>query len=164
MKKYYEAYQEVKEILKKSREYRKQGKTKEDYDFLSNEQKQYPNNYCLKSRLMEASHALSYCDIDNEQYIEETILLANDILNNYEFGVNHYLAIRLLAIQYRRIGKQEEIIEKVRELPSIWESKTLLMPEVLKGEERIKAVQSNIYLLVDIFDSLLLSTYGREEV
>ncbi len=113
---------------------------------------------------MEASHALSYYDIDNDKYIEETILLANDILNNYEFGVNHYLAIRLLAIQYRRIGKQDEIIEKIKELPSIWESKTLLMPEVLKGEERIKAVQSNIYLLVDIFDSLLLSTYGREEV
>ena len=100
-------------------------------------------------------------DTNNEYYEKLVEKLALELKEN---DIYKYDAIETLVHLYRIQGKQDEIYDEVNKLPSIWQSKDLLMPEVLKWEARIKSVEKNFLQIINLFDHLLLSTYGRAEV
>ena len=161
MNKYDKDYQEFKDIWVDVKKLGYLGKTKEFFDVLQDGLKKYPNNKCIKHKLMEFCFSLYEKDNGNEYYEKLVEKLAIELK---EDDMYKYDAIETLAYLYRIQGKQDNIYEDVCNLPSIWQSKEFLMPEVLKFEARIKAVEKNFLVLINLFDHLLLSTYGREEV
>ena len=152
---------EIKDYLKKDVELARLGKTKERELVLLEGLKKYPNEIQLKKILLEVYFALYIRDTTNDYYKDLVEQTALELKNNEN---TKFFAIEILAYLYRRLDRVEEIKDDVLSLPTIWQSKTLLRPEVLKWEERIKAVQENFIVVINLFDHLLLSTYGREEV
>ena len=152
---------EIKDYLKKDVELARLGKTKERELVLLEGLKKYPNEIQLKKILLEVYFALYIRDTTNDYYKDLVEQTALELKNNEN---TKFFAIEILAYLYRRLDRVEEIKDDVLSLPTIWQSKTLLRPEVLKWEERIKAVQENFIVIINLFDHLLLSTYGREEV
>lgn len=138
-----------------------QGKLFEEISLLEDALVKYPDNICLKNRLMAEYQCASYSGVDDEFYMNKAVELALELKETDKYK---YSAIQTLAYLYRRLGRQDEIIDDIRKLPNVYECKTWLMPFALKGEARIKAVQQNFKLLVNLFNTLLMSTVGREEV
>ena len=161
MNKYYEHHKESKEIIEEYFRLGNLGKFEEQKKLLLEGLKKYPNNICIKDKMMEIYFKLYLDNRDNKEYLETLESIALELKEN---EVYKYNAIAILAYLYRRLDRQDEIIEDVRNLPSIYQCRNILMPEVLKWGERIKAVQENFTLLIELFDQQLLSTFGREEV
>lgn len=161
MNKYNEHHKEFKEIFKEYLRLGNLGKFKEQELLLIEGIKKYPNNICIKDKMMEIYFKLYLDNPENNEYLEKVESLALDLKEN---EIYKYNAIQTLAYLYRRLNRQDEIKKDVNCLPSIYQCKEILRPEVLKWGERIKAVQENFTLLINLFDHLLLSTYGREEV
>lgn len=161
MIKYYDHYEQAKPILKEYSRLSSLGKLNERVELLNDSIKKYPDNICIKNKIMEIYFQLYVDNPDNLEYLNIVENTAKELKQN---EVYKYNAIQTLAYLYRRLNRQDEIKDDVYDLPSVYQSKEFLMPEVLKWEERIKAVQNNFTLLLDLFDNLLLSTFGREEV
>ena len=161
MNKYYEHYKESKEIIKEYLRLGNLGKFEEQKELLLEGIKKYPNNICIKDKMMEIYFKLWLDNRENTEYLKTLESIALELKEN---EIYKYNAIATLAYLYRRLDRQDEIKEDVNNLPSIYQCREILMPEVLKWGERIKAVQENFTLLIELFDRLLLSTFGREEV
>ena len=161
MNKYNDHHKESKEIIKEYLRLGNLGKFKEQEQLLIHGIKKYPNNIYIKDKMMEIYFKLFLDNPENKEYLDKVESLALELKEN---EIYKYNAIQTLAYLYRRLDRQDEIKEDVNNLPSLYQCKEILMPEVLKWGERIKAVQENFTLLINMFDHLLLSTYGREEV
>lgn len=140
-----------------------QGKTKEREELLQNALKKYPNHWDLKDRLLCVYFTIAMNEA-TEEYAQKTIKLAHNILEKCVDDAKRYSAMQTLVLMYRarkELDKAKEIVEK---LPKMIISRDWLWPDVVTGEERIKAVQHNFDSLVELFHSRLITTYGREEV
>ncbi len=160
MTKYEKDLMDAKEILEKEEKLGRMGKLCEVKELLENSLKQLPDNMCIKYRLMRVYESLSYKE-DEEFYLNKLEKLALELKETEKYK---YKAIASLAQLYYRLNRQDEIIEDIKKLPSVYECKTWLMPYALRNEERIKGVQQNFTLLIDLFLNMLYSTYGREMV
>ena len=161
MNKYEQDMKTAKPIFESLEPLELQGKIIDEITLLEEALIKHPDNICLKNRLMTLYQCASYNGVDDELYMNKAVELAIELKETEQYK---YSAIQTLAYLYRRLDKQDEIIDDIRKLPSVYESKTWLLPFALKGEERIRAVQANFKLLVDLFNTLLMSTVGREEV
>ncbi len=140
-----------------------QGKIKERELLLENALKKYPNDWDLKGRLM-CTYFTFAMDEESFEYEQKTIKIANNILEKCIIDSLRYYAMQTLVIIYRtrkELDKAKKIVDK---LPIMIVSNDYLLPDVLTGEERIKATQQIFSNLVEIFNNKLLTTYGREEI
>ena len=160
MNKYEQDMKMAKPIFESLEPLELQGKIIDEITLLEEALIKHPDNICLKNRLMTLYQCASYNGVDDELYTNKAVELAIELKETEQYK---YSAIQTLAYLYRRLDKQDEIIDDIRKLPSVYESKTWLLPFALKGEARIRAVQANFKLLVDLFNTLLMSTVGREE-
>ncbi len=158
---YNDYYIEAKEVLQEYLILGRLGKVKERELLLLEGIKKYPNNICIKDKMMEIYFKLYLDNRENKEYLQKVESLALELKENEIYKFN---AIQILVYLYRILDRQDEIKEEVNNLPSIYQCKEILMPDVLKWEARIKTVQDNFTVLLELFDKLLLSTYGREEV
>ncbi len=154
--KYKTHYKEVKDIIAKIRELFMHGKLDELEKTINEELKKYPDNICLKNYLMTVYFSKSNEDI----YINKTLELVEELKKESAF---YYDALQVQVLLFKRLERQDELIDEVRNLPDIYTSSNMLIPEVLKGEARIKAVQENVLTIFDWFYSILISTYKRKQ-
>lgn len=156
-----EYFEEVKEIIEQAKIVGNTGNRRGAIQVLEDGLKEYPNNLAIKEELLNWHYGIydpeDECK-DNEKRIE---ILALELKEHEDFKNS---AIQILVHLYKELGRQGELKDDVLKLPSFYQSKNMLLPNVLKGEERIRAVQRNFIDIFVLFYCSLLSTYGRKEV
>lgn len=161
----YKIKEEIDKIIEQVDLLFNEGKTKEREVILENALKKYPNNWNIKYRLMGVYFTISFTYIEyQEEYEQKTIKLANNILEKCLDDSIRYLAMQQLILIYtgrKELDKAKAIVEK---LPNMIVTKDWFWPDVVKGEERIKATQHIFVQLVDLFYLKLVTTFGRAEV
>ncbi|MBQ8292456.1 MAG: helix-turn-helix transcriptional regulator [Bacilli bacterium] len=160
--------QEINEIEAKYNKNCNVGKVEDNEKLLLEGLSKYPNNWVLKSSLLDTyfTYVCRYerDDPKYQEYIDKTIKLGNEILNKCVLDNKRYFAMQILVYTYRWTNELEKAKEIVKKLPSFYVTNDWLYPEVVTGFERIKAVERNINSIVELFYSALTSTYGRREV
>ena len=120
----------------------------------------YPNNYPLKVFLFQ-----TYCTIDEDKYYDDAVKVGEDILkNSNEMIIKEGVIVSLFYMYYHHgdLQKAEAVINDLPTSPK--STKWKLEPRLLKGEERIKAVENQIIDICEEFCDFIMQTYGRREV
>lgn len=154
---------EIKKIMENDLILSNKGKTKERESLLVDALKKYPNSWQIKNLLMDVYFTF-YINYDKGEYAIKTIKLAEDILEKCAEDEIRYSAMQTLIHIYlgkRELDKAKQIVNR---LPDMYVTKDWFWPDVVKGEERIKATQNIFVQLVDMFYLKLVTTFGRAEV
>lgn len=120
-----------------------QGKTKERVSLWREAKKEFPNNIEVIYFLMYALWAES-----NEEHYEEIIEYGEKILEKSTDTRLRDGAIQMLCFTYmiKDVEKAKKYAEKASCISC---SRDILMPNLLKGEDRVKAYQTNIQNFAD---------------
>lgn len=157
--------QEIDDIHDQDMKLFNEGKIEERLKLIEGAIKKYPNSWSLKGTLMNIYFTISYNLEDyNNEYVDKTINLGNEILDKCTDDDTRYLAIQELVFCYRRKNELDNAKKIVDKLLDMIISKDFLYPDVVKGVERIKATQRIFESLAEMFYGKLITTYGREEV
>lgn len=157
--------QEIDAIFEEDAKLFNEGKTDERQKLIESAVKKYPNSWKLKDQLINIYFTISNNLEDyNNEYVDKTIELGNEILEKCTEDYIRYSAMQLLVFCYRKIDNLDKAKEIVGKLPSMVVSNEFLYPDVVKGVERIKATQNIFGFLAEMFYSKLITTYGRAEV
>lgn len=154
---------EIKKIIENDLMLSNKGKTKERESLLVDALKKYPNSWQLKNSLMNVYFTCSI-GFDKEEYVIKTIKLAEDILEKCVEDEIRYSAMFTLIHIYLSKRELDKAKQFVNRLPVMYVTKDWFWPDVVKGEERIKATQNIFEQLVDMFYLKLVTTFGRAEV
>lgn len=140
-----------------------QGKIDENLILLENALKKYPNSFDLKHALLHI-YFTKGLDPDLKEYNDKAIKLANEILEKCVDDAIRYGAMQTLILIYtsrKELDKAKQIVEK---LPMMVITSEWFWPDVLTGEDRIRATQEIFKSFVDMFYIRLITTFGRKEV
>lgn len=140
-----------------------QGKIDENLILLENALKKYPNSFDLKDALLHI-YFTKGLDPDLKEYNDKAIKLANEILEKCVDDAIRYGAMQTLILIYtsrKELDKAKQIVEK---LPMMVITSEWFWPDVLTGEDRIRATQEIFKSFVDMFYIRLITTFGRKEV
>lgn len=140
-----------------------QGKIDENLILLENALKKYPNSFDLKHALLHI-YFTKGLDPDLKEYNDKAIKLANEILEKCVDDSIRYGAMQTLILIYtsrKELDKAKQIVEK---LPMMVITSEWFWPDVLTGEDRIRATQEIFKSFVDMFYIKLITTFGRKEV
>ncbi|MBE6130235.1 MAG: helix-turn-helix transcriptional regulator [Erysipelotrichaceae bacterium] len=140
-----------------------QGKIDENLILLENAIKKYPNSWDIKHALLHI-YFTKGLDPDLKEYNDKAIKLANEILEKCVDDAIRYGAMQTLILIYtsrKELDKAKQIVEK---LPMMVITSEWLWPDVLTGEDRIRATQEIFKSFVDMFYIRLITTFGRKEV
>ena len=154
---------EIKKIMENDLILSNKGKTKERESLLVDALKKYPNSWQIKNLLMDVYFTFSI-NYDKEEYVIKTIKLAEDILEKCVEDEIRYSAIQTLIYIYLKKRELDKAKQIVNRLPVMYVTEDWFWPDVVKGEERIKATQHIFVQLVDMFYLKLVTTFGRAEV
>ena len=140
-----------------------QGKIDENLILLENALKKYPNSFDLKHNLLHI-YFTKGLDPDLKEYNDKAIKLANEILEKCVDDAIRYGAMQTLILIYtsrKELDKAKQIVEK---LPMMVITSEWFWPDVLTGEDRIRATQEIFKSFVDMFYIRLITTFGRKEI
>lgn len=154
---------EINAIIEETIVLRNLGKTDEREILLEDALKKYPNSWDIKEDLMSV-YFTKNLDPDLKSYGDKAIKLANEILEKCVDDGIRYSAMQILILIYtsrKELDKAKQIVEK---LPMMIITREWFWPDVVTGEDRIRATQEIFDSLVEMFYSKLITTYGRKEL
>ena len=140
-----------------------QGKIDENLILLENALKKYPNNFDLKHALLHI-YFTKGLDPDLKEYNDKAIKLANEILEKCVDDAIRYGAMQTLILIYTSRKELDKAKQIVKKLPMMVITSEWFWPDVLTGEDRIRATQEIFKSFVDMFYIRLITTFGRKEV
>ena len=140
-----------------------QGKIDENLILLENALKKYPNSFDLKHALLHI-YFTKGLDPDLKEYNDKAIKLANEILEKCVDDAIRYGAMQTLILIYTSRKELDKAKQIVKKLPMMVITSEWFWPDVLTGEDRIRATQEIFKSFVDMFYIRLITTFGRKEV
>lgn len=148
----YKMKEEIDKVVEQDNLLSNQGKIKERENLLLEALKKYPNNWELKSRLLEVYHVQTANDEKTDEYYQQkAIALGNNILDKCNIDEYRYSAINTLCFVYDWIGEVDKAKKVVEKLPGSFTTKDYLMLELVKGDERNIKCAEYITTLVELF-------------
>ena len=155
---------EIDSIIDKSLTLFNEGKIEEREKILEEALKKYPNSWDIKDSLLTVYFTKCMNLDEGNEYEQKSITLANEILEKCSVDHIRFGAMQVLVFIYRSIDKLDKAKEIVEKLPLMIISREWLYPDVVKGEERIKATQSIFVSLAEMFYEKITTTFARAEV
>ena len=137
--------QYLNDIYKLVHDYEDEGKYQEATDVLRKAIKTFPNNYGL---LSELALSLSFHNSDANMEIDnanEAIELCERVLANCTSEKVRSTTRTNLCFLYNGIGEQQKAIHLAHTLPHIWESREMLLPELVDNAEYKTALTKSIH-------------------
>jgi len=116
----------------------RQGKMEEAVEMIRENLRIYPDNSAL---LMALGEALARREND-EKALREAISVSERVLKSSEISMKARSTTMVnLLFLYIKAGMREKADGLIRELPHIWESREMVMPEAYDGEEYEEALK-----------------------
>jgi transcriptional regulator with XRE-family HTH domain len=137
--------QHLSDVYKNEHEYVAQGKYVDAIKLLRETIKVFPNEYGL---LSELAIALSFDD--KRESLSEAISLCERVLANSINEKVRSTTRTTLCFLYKSLGEQEKAVSVAKTLPHFWESRELILPEILKGKDYKSALNDSIKTILSI--------------
>ena len=126
-------------------------------EMLRNATQEFPNNYdllyCLSKALCFTQKP--YVSFDEEERLKnlrESISICIRILDDCTDDNLRFRSLQVLAKAYKYIGEQEKAVETANKLPLAYDSRDMVLLEILDGEAKSNQIVQNIWLLSDMFE------------
>ena len=144
------------DIHTKVRELRNAGDLDEAVALLREELRQFPNDGGLISELAQT---LAFGSREN---IEEAITLCEKVMDGSSPDKRRSSARALLCLLYMEVGEQQKAAALIGKIPHLGESREMLKPEVLTGEEKRAAVRDCVNLCLSVLCQKIQSVLEPE--
>ena len=89
---------------------------------------------------------------ERQKNLKESISICKRISNDCMDDNLRFRSLQLLSRAYKDIGETEKAVETAYRLPLARDSRDIVLPDLLDGEEKFKQIVQNIWLLSDIFE------------
>ncbi len=144
------------DIHTKIHELRKAGEYGEAVALLREELKQFPNDGGLASALAQT---LAFGSREN---IEEAISLCEKVVDGSSPEKRRSTTRAMLCLLYMEVGEQQKAAALIGKIPHLGESREMLKPEVLTGEEKCAAVKDCADLCLSVLCQKIQSVLEPE--
>ncbi|MBE6023749.1 MAG: helix-turn-helix transcriptional regulator [Cellulosilyticum sp.] len=127
---------------------------------LRNAVQDFPNNYdlmfCLAKTLCYSKEPyVSFDEKDRQKNLKEAILICNRILRDCTDDGIRFGALKVLALSYNDMGKNEKAIKIANKLPFARDSRDMILLEILNEEDKSHQIVQNIWQLSNMFETLI---------
>ncbi len=142
--------EQLKALEEKLNENGSKGLIYENIQLLRDALKTYPANYKLQLKLI---NQLSFCqrkdgrDLSKEElnsHYREAVEIGNRILSRCTDADIINAAISELCYLYSWLGEKERAVEYAMKLPSMWNSRTVILGELYEGEQKRIHLQESL--------------------
>ncbi len=117
---------------------------------LRNAVKTFPNHYGLLSELALSLSFEEPESRDSAASTKEAILLGERVLKNCTNEKVRSTTRVLLCWLYTKTGENQKAVDLARTLPHVWESREMMMPELLDGQESVDSLKGSIRTMLSI--------------
>lgn len=131
-------------------------------EMLRNAVQEFPNNYdllyCLAKTLCFSKEPyIFFSEEERQKNLQESISICTRILGDCTDDSLRFSSLQVLAHAYKDIGEEEKAIETANKLPLARDSRDMVLPEILDGEAKSNQIVQNMWMLSDIFETLILN-------
>lgn len=152
------------EIYRIEHAYIADGKYAEAAETLRKALKTFPNNYGLMSEL---ALSLSFGDVSTEEgtnAAREAIALCERVLENSTNEKVRSTTRASLCFLYRITGLGQEAEKLGRTLSHVWESREMILPELLEGQESVDYLKKVLPMILSLLcEKIDAAEGGRKE-
>lgn len=138
------------DVFKKEHEYVSESKYKEAIKLLRETIKMFPNNYGLLSELAIVL-SFDYASKDNtRESLIEAVSLCECVLTNSTNEKIRSTTRTTLCFLYKSLGEQEKALSLAKTLPHFWESRELILPEILEEQDYEATLRDSVKIILSI--------------
>jgi transcriptional regulator with XRE-family HTH domain len=116
---------------------------------------EFPNSYDLLYCLAKTLCFTKKPEDEKQKNLRESISICKRILSDCTDDNLRFRALQVLARAYKDIGENEKAVETANRLPLARDSRDIVLSEILDGEVKSNQIVQNIWLLSDMFESLI---------
>lgn len=156
----------IDEITDKAHSYESRGYTNEAYNILAEGLKEYPNSFKIMRALMHthfirSKQTDSLSEEERKNSTDETVRLAEKILEKCTDDHLRHSAIQMLCLLYPDLGKTERAVEIANKMPPLCISNGFLLSHIYKKEDGYRHDKRLLNDLIQ-FLSHRITCYGRQ--